>query len=218
MIGPVMIGPSSSHTAGVVRIGRVARRVLGATPKRVEVTFYNSFATTFEGHGSDRAILSGLLDYKADDDRIREAKSHAEAAGITWNFRPVRSSPKHHPNSLKVEMWGANEDDHCSVLGVSRGGGLILIAEIDGLHAQFTADDHTLIIDAEDKAGSVSFISSVVAMEGCNIGTMTVARRGKHKGAKLVLEMDHGLRPLTVEYLSSLKWVEKVVYIPDIDK
>ena len=194
MIGPVMIGPSSSHTAGVVRIGRVARRLIGKTPKRVVVTFYNSFATTFEGHGSDRAILAGLLDYQTDDDRIREALQHAQAAGMTWDFRPIRSSPKHHPNSVKIEMWDENEDNHASILGVSRGGGLIMIAEVDGLHVQFTADDHTLIIDAQDKQGSVSFISSVVAMEGCNIGTMTVARRGRQRGAKLVLEKDHGLR------------------------
>jgi L-serine dehydratase len=211
-----MIGPSSSHTAGVVRIGRVARRVLGEQPVSAVITFYNSFAATYEGHGSDRAILGGLLDFRTDDARIREAKQHAEAAGLQWKFRAVGSASKYHPNSVRLQLTGAS-GYLVELLGVSRGGGLISIVEIDGLNTNFTAQAHTLIIDAGDRTGSIAFISSVVANEDCNIGTMTVARNAKNGLAKLVLEMDSGVRPLTVDYLNSLSWVHRVRYIPDID-
>ena len=123
MIGPVMIGPSSSHTAGVVRIGRVAKRVFGASKKieSVEITFYNSFARTYEGHGSDRAILAGMLDYKTDDERIREALSLAEKAGIDYKFKSVGNASTFHPNTVKVEIFGGGES--VEVVGESKGGG-----------------------------------------------------------------------------------------------
>lgn len=215
MIGPVMIGPSSSHTAGVVRIGRVTRRLLTAAPQQATVTFYNSFAATHEGHGSDRAVLAGLLDFKTDDERIREAKDHARAAGLTWRFRSVMSASKLHPNTVRIEAEGNGHS--VDVVGVSRGGGLISIQEVDGFHTNFTAQDHTVLIDAHDRPGSIAYIAAVIANDRANIATMTVARRAKNDRAKLVLETDHALKDLSVEYLRGLDWVERVLYLPQID-
>lgn len=215
MIGPVMIGPSSSHTAGVVRIGRVARRILGGQPETTTVTFYNSFARTYEGHGSDRAILAGLMDLKTDDSRIKEAIALAAENKLNYNLRAVNNASQLHPNSIRVKMVQGEKE--AEVLGISRGGGLISITEIDGYRCNFTAQQHTLIVQANDTRGSIAFIANTAAHDDCNIATMTVDRKSKNSKAKLVLEMDSGIRPVTLQYLRETQWIDSVIYIPDID-
>ncbi|HEY4654932.1 MAG TPA: L-serine ammonia-lyase, iron-sulfur-dependent subunit beta [Cyclobacteriaceae bacterium] len=216
MIGPVMIGPSSSHTAGVVRIGRTVNRLLGARPIKAEVTFYNSFARTYEGHGSDRAIVAGLMDFRTDDLRIREALELAKEAGMQVDFRRVGNASTMHPNTLKLVVT-SQDGKSVEVIGESLGGGVINIAEVNGFNAGFRASLHTLIVTAEDIRGSIAFIANVLAHDDCNIASMSVSRKGRHDLACLVIEMDSGIRPLTLDYLRSLKWVKEIVYIPDID-
>ena len=216
MIGPVMIGPSSSHTAGVVRIGRVARRLLGGKPDQVDIVFYNSFARTFEGHGSDRAIIAGLLDYKTDDKRIKDALEIAPSENLKYTFRSIGNASALHPNTIRLTL--KKDDRKVEVLGESKGGGLINIAEVDGFKADFSASLHTLVITARDVKGSIAFISDVLAHDDCNIATMSVSRKGKNDVACLVIEMDSGLKPVTLEYLRSLSWIKEVIYIPDIDR
>lgn len=215
MIGPIMIGPSSSHTAGVVRIARAAIRVLGAAPEGAIITFYNSFAQTYEGHGSDRAIIAGLLDFKTDDKRIKEAFDHAQAHGLHYTFRSVGNASTMHPNTIKLNL--RTGDSEVEVIGQSRGGGVIRIVEVDGFTANFSANQHTLIIDADDKRGSIAFIASVIAHDDCNIATMNVSRKGKNEMARQFIEMDSGIKPITLEYLKQLSWVKNVIYIPNID-
>ncbi|WP_162053868.1 L-serine ammonia-lyase, iron-sulfur-dependent subunit beta [Pontibacter pamirensis] len=215
MIGPVMIGPSSSHTAGVVRIARAAIRLLGAAPEEVVITFYNSFARTYEGHGSDRAIVAGLLDFKTDDKRIKDAFEHAEERGLKYTFKSVGNSSTMHPNTIKLNLKAAGRE--VEVIGQSRGGGVIKIVEVDGFAANFSATLHTLIIDAEDVTGSIAFIASVLAHDQCNIATMSVSRKGKNELARQFIEMDSGIKPITLEYLRQLSWVKHVIYIPNID-
>lgn len=216
MIGPVMIGPSSSHTAGVVRIARAAIRVLGGTPDDAEITFYNSFARTYEGHGSDRAIIAGLMDFKADDKRIKEAFDHAGKVGLKYRFKSVGNASTLHPNTIRLDL--KRGDSHVEVVGESRGGGLINIAEVDGFKADFSANLHTIIIKADDVKGSIAFIATVLAHDECNIATMSVSRKGKNDVACLVIEMDSGIKPVTLAYLQSLSWIKQIVYIPDIDR
>lgn len=216
MIGPVMIGPSSSHTAGVVRIGRTARRILGGTPQEAIITFYNSFARTYEGHGSNRAILAGLMDFKTDDARIREALDLAEALPMAFKFRSIGNASTFHPNTVRLQL--KRGDESAEVVGESRGGGVIRIKEVNGFDCNITASAHTLIVNADDVKGSVAFISDVLSHDDCNIATMTVSRKGKNDLACLVFEMDSGLKAITLDYLRSLNWVRKVIYIPDIDK
>jgi L-serine dehydratase len=148
MIGPVMIGPSSSHTAGVVRIARAAYKLLGGRPDEAEITFYNSFARTYEGHGSDRAIIAGLLDFKTDDKRIKEALDIARAEGLQYKFKSVGNASTLHPNTIRLNLKRGN--DILEVVGESRGGGLINISEVNGFKADFGANLHTIIVTAED--------------------------------------------------------------------
>lgn len=216
MIGPIMIGPSSSHTAGVVRIGRTARKLLGGKPDQAEIIFYNSFARTYEGHGSDRAIIAGLLDFKTDDRRIKEALDLASTEGLKFTFKSIGNASTLHPNTIRLNL---KKGDHAiEVVGESKGGGLINIAEVNGFKADFSASLHTLIITAGDVKGSIAFISDVLAHDDCNIATMSVSRKGKNDIACLVIEMDSGLKPVTLEYLRSLNWIKEIIYIPDIDR
>lgn len=215
MIGPVMIGPSSSHTAGVVRIGRVARRILEEQPIEATITFYNSFASTYEGHGSDRAVLAGLLDFNTDDVRIKTALDLAKEAGIEYTFKPIGNASTMHPNTIKLNIKSATKE--IEVVGESRGGGLINIAQVNGFTANFTAQTFTLIVLSEDKKGAIAFISDILAQDDCNIATMTVSRKGRNDIACQFIEIDTGIRPLTLEYLRSLNWVKEITYIGGID-
>ncbi|MEQ9422997.1 MAG: L-serine ammonia-lyase, iron-sulfur-dependent subunit beta [Cyclobacteriaceae bacterium] len=215
MIGPVMIGPSSSHTAGVVRIGRVGERILGDTPDSAEITFYNSFARTYEGHGSDRAIIAGLMDYKTDDPRIKTALDIAKEQKLTYKFRSVGNASTMHPNTVRLHLTKGERS--ITMTGESRGGGLIKITEVNGFDAAFTARLHTILIMADDVKGSIAYISDILNHDDCNIATMTVSRKGKHEMACQIIEMDSGLKPITLDYMRSLNWVREVIYIPDID-
>jgi L-serine dehydratase len=214
MIGPVMIGPSSSHTAGVVRIGRAALSVLGSSPLEAEIIFYNSFARTYEGHGSDRAILAGLMGFNTDDKRIKDSIALAETTGLKYVFRSVGNASTLHPNSIRLKLKSASKE--VEILGESKGGGLINIAEVNGFKADFSANLHTIILMADDVKGSIAFIASVLAHDDCNIATMSVSRKGKHDLACMVIEMDSGIKNVTFDYLNSLSWVKEVIYIPQI--
>ena len=215
MIGPIMIGPSSSHTAGVVRIARAAIRILGGAPEEAEITFYNSFARTYEGHGSDRAVIAGLLDFKTDDPRIKESFRFAREAGLEFTFKSVANASALHPNSLKLNLRGQGRS--VEVIGQSRGGGVIRIVEVDGFTADFSANMHTLMVEADDIKGSIAFIADVIAHDDCNIAAMTVSRKGKNQVARQFIEMDSGLKPITLAYIQQLSWIKNITYIPNID-
>ncbi len=215
MIGPIMIGPSSSHTAGVVRIARVAIRILKEPPISAEIKFFNSFARTYQGHGSDRAVIAGLLDFKTDDNRVKESFDYAESRGLQYSFKPIPNASNLHPNTILIKLKG--EKHEVEVMGESLGGGVINIAEVDGYAANFGARLHTLIITADDVKGTIAFISNVLSHDDCNIATMTVSRKSKHTEACHIVEMDSGLKPITLDYLQALDWVHEITYIPDID-
>ena len=215
MIGPIMIGPSSSHTAGVVRIARVARKILAEEVTEAKITFYNSFARTYQGHGSDRAAIAGLLDYKTDDKRIKESFRYAKEKELNYEFRPVGNASEFHPNTVKFEIKGKTRN--VEIIGESRGGGVINIREIDEFHSNFSANLHTLIIKADDVKGSIAFIADVLSQDNCNIATMSVSRKAKADLACQIIEMDSGIKTVTLTYLESLDWVREIIYIPDID-
>ncbi len=215
MIGPVMIGPSSSHTAGVVRIGRTVAGILGGTPDQVEIIFYNSFARTYEGHGSDKAVIAGLMNFSADDIRIKKSLDLAEAAGLKYKFKSIGNASTFHPNTIQISATKNNET--INLVGESRGGGVIRIKEIDGFAANFSTSLHTLIVTAVDVKGSIGYLANILSQDDCNIATMTVSRKGKNDDACQIIEMDSGLGDLTIEYIKNLNWVHKVRYIPVID-
>lgn len=215
MIGPVMVGPSSSHTAGVVRIARVAVKLLGKIPDLAEITFYNSFARTFEGHGSDRAVIAGLLDFKTDDLRIRDSFKHAEDKGLKYTFKTVGNASTFHPNTIRIRI--TREQETVEIVGESRGGGVICIVEVNSFESNFSAALHTIIINADDIKGSIAYIANILSHDDCNIASMTVGRKGRNDKACLIIEMDSGIRDLTINYLKSLAWIHSVTYIPIID-
>lgn len=211
MIGPVMIGPSSSHTAGVAKIGKVAYRVLGGTPEKAQITFYNSFARTYEGHGSDRAIIGGLLGYNTDDERIRESLTEAEKQGLEYSFKPVGNASTMHPNTVKLNV--EKGERKIEVIGESLGGGIINIAKFDGFRSHFSASLHTLIIKALDAKGSIAFIAQLLAQDDCNIATMSVSRKGKNDLACHFVEIDSEPEEITLQYIRHLKWVKELIYL-----
>ncbi len=212
MIGPVMIGPSSSHTAGVVRIGRAARHIFGEQPKSATITFYNSFARTYEGHGSDRAVIAGLLDFATDDERIKTALDLAETIGLEVRYKSVGNASTMHPNTVAIEMVSGKRK--MKIVGESRGGGVIQIVNINGFNASFSTSLHTLIITAHDIKGSIAFMANVLSQADCNIATMTVSRKGKNDLACQIIEMDSAVNNVTLNYLSSLTFIEDIIYLP----
>ena len=212
MIGPVMIGPSSSHTAGVVRIGRAARHLFGEQPESVEITFYNSFARTYEGHGSDSAIVAGLLDFMPDDKRIKEALALAKTFQLSVRYRSVGNASTMHPNTVSVQM--VKGERKMSVVGESRGGGVIKISNVDGFNANFSTALYTLIIKADDIKGSIAFLANVLSQADCNIATMMVSRKGKNDIACQVIETDSEVNDVTLSYLSSLRYIKEIIYLP----
>ena len=214
MIGPVMIGPSSSHTAGVVRIANAAISILGDVPDFAEITFYNSFARTYEGHGSDKAIIAGLLGYSTDDTRIRDAFEHAKNAKLKYKFKSIGNALTHHPNTIKLNL--VKGDRSTELIGESRGGGVINVAEIDGFKSHFSAGLHTLIVKADDTKGSIAFIANVLSQADCNIATMSVSRKGKNDLACQIIEADSKINIPTIDYLNSLSWIKEVTYVPNI--
>lgn len=213
MIGPVMIGPSSSHTAGVARIGKVAYRLLGGQPDKVLITFYNSFARTYEGHGSDRAIIGGLLGYNTDDERIRESLAEAEKQNLEFTFKPIANASTMHPNTVKLNL--EKEGRKVELVGESLGGGIINIAGYDGFRSNFSANLHTLIIKALDTKGSIAFIAQLLAQDDCNIATMSVSRKGKNDVACHFIEIDSEPSKITLQYIEHLNWIKELIYLPN---
>jgi L-serine dehydratase len=187
VIGPVMIGPSSSHTAGAARIGRVARRLLGEAPVTADVGLYGSFASTYRGHGTDRAIAAGLQDMGVDDVRIRDALKLAEEAGIQIEFHPVDLKDAH-PNTAVIRAEGPTRS--IVVEAASVGGGSIRVKRLNGLAVEFSGEANTIVIRHRDEPGVIAQVSGLLAGQGVNIATMQVFRSGLHGDAVMVIEVD----------------------------
>ena len=209
IIGPVMIGPSSSHTAGAARLGKMARCIFGNTPKKGEMTLYGSFAKTYKGHGTDRALLGGLLGFKEDDKRIRNAKELADEASLDYTFieSPLDIG---HPNVVKFDLYGEKER-HMSVVGRSIGGGQIMITEVDGNDMSITGDEFTLVVFHEDKPGAISLISQALSESDINIASMRVFRKGKYKDAVMVITTDSVVNPITVQFMRECPGIQDVM-------
>jgi L-serine dehydratase len=187
IIGPVMIGPSSSHTAGAARIGRVARRLLGEAPVRADVGLYGSFASTYRGHGTDRAIAAGLLDMGVDDPRLRDALELARASSLQIHFHPIELRDAH-PNTAVVRAEGVGRA--VEVEAASVGGGAIRVVRLDGLPVDFSGDSNTIVIRHRDEPGVIAQVSGLLAGQGVNIATMQVFRSRAGGDAVMVLEVD----------------------------
>ncbi len=214
IIGPVMVGPSSSHTAGACRLGLVARALAGGTPEEARVELHGSFARTGVGHGTDRAIAGGLLGFAPDDERLRESLVLAERAGCRVTFENAKLRGTHHPNTARITV---RREGHAAVLtGASLGAGRILVNEIDGFPVGLTGAYDALVLVAADLPGTVAAVAAVLSGSGVNVATLRVSRRRKGGEAIHVYELDSPLPSATVGQLRALEPVERVRLVPRI--
>ena len=210
MMGPVMVGPSSSHTAGAARIGNMGRTLLGEEVARADIGLHGSFAETGFGHGTDRALLAGLLGMKPDDLRIPNAFEEANRAGMAYSFRTVELRDAH-PNTALLELTGKS-GKKLTLQASSIGGGAIVVNKIDGIDVNFTGDFNTLIVRNQDESGSVAAITSILSQVHINVANMSVNRHRRGGDALMVIETDQHIKPRQVEFLSELPGILSVTY------
>ncbi|MGM9949969.1 MAG: L-serine ammonia-lyase, iron-sulfur-dependent subunit beta [Lysinibacillus sp.] len=207
IIGPVMIGPSSSHTAGAARIGRVARDLFGRQPKKVAIHLYGSFAETYRGHGTDIAIIGGLLTYDTYDERIKTAFEDAAEAGMEFEFIPEEAH-KEHPNTARIVM--SDEDGEMTVEGISIGGGKIEISEVNGFKLRLTGGMPAILVVHNDRTGCIANVANCLAMHNVNIGHMEVSRIERGLTALMVIEVDQNIEDRVLEQISYIPHITKV--------
>ncbi|MEI5993187.1 L-serine ammonia-lyase, iron-sulfur-dependent subunit beta [Candidatus Enterococcus mansonii] len=188
IIGPVMIGPSSSHTAGAARIGKIVRSIFGEQPDTVDIYLYESFAKTYRGHGTDIALVGGLLDMEPDDERLADSLKIAHEHNMEVLFVPLKEKAEH-PNSVKLLVSKGNRK--LSVTGISIGGGNIQISELNGFKISLTMGTPTFIIVHQDVPGMIAKVTNLLSDTNINIGTMTVTRESKGEKAIMIIEIDH---------------------------
>lgn len=210
IIGPAMTGPSSSHTAGAVRLGRVARHWLGAVPEQAKLTLYGSFADTYKGHGTDLALLGGLLDYDTDDARIPDAEQWAKQAGMS--FELVTSSlPAPHPNTVRFELQQGSKQR--TLLGSSIGGGNIHVQQLNEFRVNLTGELPALVLLHSDKPGILGSVTSLLGNAGVNIAYMHVDRKGRDGEALTTLETDNAIPAQISTELQALAHMYEVTCI-----
>ncbi|ATA59499.1 L-serine ammonia-lyase, iron-sulfur-dependent subunit beta [Geobacillus sp. FSL K6-0789] len=207
IIGPVMVGPSSSHTAGAARIGLVARKLFGRQPEWAHISFYGSFAETYRGHGTDVAIVAGLLGFDTFDERIPDALAIAQAAGMDVSFSAEEAIP-HHPNTARVRIGDGKGE--LELVGVSIGGGKIEIIELNGFELKLSGHHPALLIMHNDRYGTIGAVASALAKHAINIGHMEVSRKEKGKEALMTIEVD---QPLTDELLQELEQLPNIIQV-----
>lgn len=207
IIGPVMIGPSSSHTAGAARIGRVARDLFGRQPEWARIHLYGSFAETYKGHGTDVAIVGGLLDYDTFDERIKTAFEDAATAGMTFEFIPEEEEADH-PNTAKIVI--GDSQGEMELVGISIGGGTMEVTELNGFPLRLSGHFPALLVVHDDRAGVIANVSNAIASQGMNIAHMEVGRKEKGKMALMVIEVDQMFDETLINELKSLPNVTQV--------
>lgn len=213
VIGPVMIGPSSSHTAGACRLALLARHARLAPPQRAELTLHGSFAKTARGHGTELALVGGLLGFLPDDERLPDARAHADEAGLEVVFRTADLGDVH-PNTVRIETQG--HDERLTLTGSSLGGGSVRVFEVDGFGIDFAGGSHTLLIRHEDRPGVIARVARVIADDDANVATLHCARRKRGGEAMMSVEMDKRLSQYALDYLTHLPYVAWLRMLPEV--
>jgi len=213
VMGPVMVGPSSSHTAGAVKLGRIARFIFSDTIKKAEINFHGSFASTYKGHGTDKAVIAGILGFKPDDERIKNSLEIAKEKGIEVNFSEVQLRDVH-PNTVKIVL--SNEKESVSMVGSSIGGSDIKVIEIDNYEVNISGKLPTLWIIHKDRPGMVGVITSVLGSYNLNIAHMQDFRKKKGTIASSIIELDHAVDEYILNHLRNIDGLSLVRYIPPV--
>ncbi len=200
-----MVGPSSSHTAGACRLGLLARALVGGTPESARVELHGSFARTGEGHGTDKAIVAGLLGFRPDDDRIRTALDIASREGLDYRFEKTTIGDDVHPNTARLTVERAGRS--AEMVGSSLGAGRVLVSQIDGYPVEVHGNYHTIVLVAEDIRGSIARITTMLADDGVNIATLRLTRKKRGGDAFMVIELDEAPDEPVVDHIRALPWV-----------
>jgi len=212
IIGPVMVGPSSSHTAGALRLARIARKLLSEPVAEAEIVLYGSFADTYKGHGTDRAVLAGLLDFDPEDPRIPQSYEWADKAGMEYVFTVSRDQPDH-PNTLQLNLKG-KEGRALTLVGQSVGGGNIIVTQVNAFMIEYTGKMETLIVIQNDVPGVVAAIAGVMYENSINIATMRVYRDKKGGRAVTIMETDNPLPHGLEGKLRALPNIRRAIVLP----
>ena len=205
VIGPIMIGPSSSHTAGAARLARAARIIAGEKPLKVSFGLHGSFAKTCKGHGTDRALVAGILGIKEDDERLKGSFDIAKSQNIEYEFYKIEIADAHE-NTVKITFF-YGDGSTCEVIGSSVGGGKISITNINGFESKIDFQNPTMVIFQKDEKGIISEISSVLLSNNLNIAQMYLIRKTKGETACCVIETDDDIPTETVEQLLKFKGI-----------
>jgi L-serine dehydratase len=214
IIGPIMVGPSSSHTAGACRLGLLARALVGGTPQTARIELHGSFARTGEGHGTDKAIAGGLMGFRPDDERLRTALEIAEQEHLDYRFEKTTISDESHPNTVRMTV---ERDGRTSVMtGSSLGAGRVVITEIDGYPVEVTGNFDTIVLVAEDVRGSVARIAGVLSDQGLNIATLRLTRKQRGGDAFMVIEIDEAPSEAVRDEIRALPWVRWSFRLPKV--
>lgn len=216
IVGPVMVGPSSSHTAGAVRIGYIARLLLNENIKKAEIYLHGSFWATGKGHGTDRALIAGLLGMHPEDERIPNSFQIAKEQGMTFSFAGIELRDAH-PNSVLMKLTGTNGRE-LEIEAASIGGGRIKICKLDGLEANFCGDYPTLIVHNLDQPGHVAEVTSMLAHKSVNIATMQLYRDKRGGDAVMIIECDKEVPTESIKWLEKLEGIRKVTYLSLTEK
>ncbi|HMA21034.1 MAG TPA: L-serine ammonia-lyase, iron-sulfur-dependent subunit beta, partial [Gemmatimonadaceae bacterium] len=201
----VMVGPSSSHTAGACRLGLLGRGLVSGTPQKAVIELHGSFARTGEGHGTDKAIVAGLMGFRPDDERIRTALQIAEQEELDYRFEKTTLSDSAHPNTVRMTL--ERGDIKATLVGSSLGAGRVLVTEIDGYPVEVTGNFHTIVLVAEDRKGSIARITRILADHDINIATLRLTRKYKGGDALMVIECDDSPGEGVRDEIRSLDWV-----------
>ena len=210
IIGPVMVGPSSSHTAGAAKIGNVCHKLMGEKINSAEIYLHGSFAKTGKGHGTDKALVAGLVGLDVDDIRIPESFEIAKAQGLDFKIGTIDLGDAH-PNSVKIVMTGES-GSVVEVVAASLGGGRIEVTQLDGVAVSFSGECPTLIVHNVDQPGYITEVTSLLGKQGINIATMQLYRKNRGGEAVMVIECDDEVPVETRTELASQEGIMKVSY------
>ncbi|MBR5390258.1 MAG: L-serine ammonia-lyase, iron-sulfur-dependent subunit beta [Clostridia bacterium] len=211
ILGPITVGPSSSHTAGAVRLGLVCRRLLGSDVKQAKITFYGSFAETYKGHGTEKAVIGGLLGFLPDNEKIRESLALAEFRGLQYQIFTAEDL-RLHPNTVLIEA--ASKERNLRMMGASVGGGAVCVTEINGMEVEASFEEDTVILFHRDAPGVLAGIAHVLTSCGYNIGNLRLSRTRREGDVITVVETDVPVDEETLERLLEVESVSDAIMIP----
>lgn len=213
IISPIMVGPSSSHTAGAVRLGLLARNIYGTTPKKVTFKLYNSYAQTGKGHGTDKGLLAGVLGFSVDDVRIKDIFNSPEAKEIKYSFEYLEDFNRH-PNAVDFIFEGTQK---MTISGTSIGAGNIRIRQINGFSVKLSGEYNSLILIYKDKPGMLSKVSGLIQAAGVNIASLTCDRTAKGEEASMCVCLDVALNYSVIEKIKQFDDVYLVRHVGKLE-